>query len=393
MYNISRVTTGLERFVKERPLWAKGKRLGLLCHQASVDTRFVHAKELINEAFPGALKCLFSPQHGLYAEKQDNMIESADGWEPSLGIPIYSLYGEVRQPRPQQLSEIDVFIIDLQDVGCRVYTYIWTMLLSMRACAKAGVEVCILDRPNPIGGVKTEGNLLDSAYFSFVGMASIPMRHGMTMGELALMFKKVEGLDLDLHIVKMDGWHRSMSFPDTGLPWVWPSPNMPTFDTAMVYPGQVVLETTNLSEGRGTTRPFEVFGAPFLEHGIINKHLEKYRLRGFVLRPQNFEPTFHKWQGKVCRGLQIHVTDRGLYQPYLTTLSILSVICKEFPDQFKWTSPPYEYEFEKLPADLVIGNPRIRKAVEAGIPPFDLERLWKEGLRSFEESRRDFLLY
>ncbi len=393
MHNISRVKTGLEKFVSERPMWARGKHFGLLCHQASVDKNFIHAKELINAAFPGALKCLFSPQHGLNAEKQDNMIESADGWEPDLSIPIYSLYGEVRQPRPEHLSDIDIFIIDLQDVGCRVYTYIWTMLLSMRECAKAGIEVCILDRPNPIGGLEIEGNLLDPAFFSFVGLAPIPMRHGMTMGELALMFKKMEDLDLDLHIVTMEGWRRSMYFPDTGLPWVWPSPNMPIFDTALVYPGQVILETTNLSEGRGTTRPFEIFGAPFLNQGKIFRELEKYRLPGFVLRSQNFEPTFHKWQGKTCKGFQIHVTDRKQYQPYLTTLAILSAICTEFPGQFEWKEPPYEYEFEKLPADLVIGSTKIRQAVEAGISPEELKKLWAEDIKKFDNLRKEFQLY
>ncbi len=388
-----RVKTGLERILAEKPAWIQGKRLGLLCHQASIDSNYRHAKDLMSEAFPGALKCLFSPQHGLDAEKQDNMIESADGWDSRLSIPIFSLYGEVRKPRPDHLSQIDMFVVDLQDVGCRVYTYIWTMLLAMRECAKAGVEVCVLDRPNPIGGLKVEGNLLDLDLFSFVGLAPIPMRHGMTMGELALMLARLEKLDIELHVVEMEGWSRGICFPETGLPWVWPSPNMPAFETALVYPGQVVLETTNISEGRGTTRPFEIFGAPYLEQGKIISHMENFGLPGFLLRKQNFEPTFHKWQGEVCRGFQIHVTDKDNYKPFLTTLALLSIIRKEFHDDFEWKAPPYEYEYEKLPADLVIGDPKVRQAVEEGVPPMEMELLWAEEVKEFEEQRRKFLLY
>ncbi len=387
------VKTGLEIFCSRRPSWARGRRLGLLCHQASVDSSFRHARFLLKEVFRDQLVALFSPQHGLFAEKQDNMVESADEMDPDLHIPIFSLYGERREPADWQLESIDLLLIDLQDVGCRVYTYIWTMYLCMRACARNGVGVVVLDRPNPIGGREVEGNLLKEDCTSFVGMAPIPMRHGMTMGELAKLFMEDQELDLELHVVTMEGWNRDMYFEDTGLPWVWPSPNMPFIDTARVYPGQVLFEGTNVSEGRGTTRPFEIFGAPFIDCRQIDNFVKDTGLTGFVLREQFFEPTFHKWEKRRCLGFQLHVTDDNLYKPYITTLAILQAILKTAPDEFSWRPPPYEYEYERLPADLLIGDRKVRMALEDGIPSRELESMWKEDLRHFQERRNRFLIY
>lgn len=390
---MSRVNIGLDCLLADPPDWLKGRRLGLLCNQASVDALLRHAKNLINSRFPGQLKAIFAPQHGFFAEKQDNMVESPHDIDPELNIPIYSLYGDSREPDPRQLSDIDIFIVDIQDVGCRVYTFIWTMYLAMKACAKAGVGMAVLDRPNPIGGDIVEGNLLEDDFKSFVGLAKLPMRHGMTIAELARLFAWMEGIDLDLRIVLMKGWRREMDFIDTGLPWVWPSPNMPTIDTARVYPGQVVLEGTNLSEGRGTTRPFEVFGAPYLDIARLKAGIDSSGLPGFVLREQYFEPTFHKWAGKRCRGFQIHITSKRLYRPYITTLAVLSHIARLNKKDFVWKEPPYEYEFDRLPADLIIGSKTIREAVEAGEGPREIESLWHVELEEFLRLRAEFLLY
>ena len=388
-----KVRTGLESFVANPPSWAKGRRLGLLCNQASVDPDMRHSKDLIYAVLPDRLRCLFSPQHGLYAEKQDNMKESPDVIDQVRGIPVFSLYGKEREPSPEQLALIDILLVDLQDIGCRVFTFIWTLYLAMKACAKAGVGVAVLDRPNPLGGEMVEGNLLAPECRSFVGFAPLPMRHGMTIGEIAGFFMEEQGLDLEFHVVKMQGWDRKMDFAATGLPWVWPSPNMPTLCTAMVYPGQVVWEGTNCSEGRGTTRPFEIFGAPFFDPDILKKKIDAWDLKGFVLREQAFEPTFHKWSGMRCRGFQVHVTDSLEYRPYITSLAILSAVKRLHAEDFAWKAPPYEYEFERLPADMIIGDKRVRRAVDAGADPMELQSIWAGDLEEFEKARRSRLLY
>lgn len=390
----SPVKIGLASLIENPPRWLDGKRLGLLCNQASVlfnGHKFYHAAHLIQNASASHLNCLFTPQHGLFAEKQDNMVESADGvWH---GIPIFSLYGKHRQPTADQLAHLDILLVDLQDVGTRVYTFIWTLFLAMEACERHGKAIAVLDRPNPIGGNAVEGNTLQLEFRSFVGMDAIPMRHGMTMAELARMFQAKYFPNLELFIIHMQGWKRDMTFDDTGLPWVMPSPNMPCIETAFVYSGQVLLEGTNLSEGRGTTCPFEIFGAPYLDCDRIATQVETWRLPGFCLREQHFEPTFHKWAGQHCHGFQIHVTDRRTFKPYLTTLALTALIIRLHQSDFQWKSPPYEYEFEKLPADLIIGNQTIRKVLERGADPSELENLWQEEEKEFKETRRAFLIY
>lgn len=387
------VTTGIERLIAEPPGWLKGRRFGLLCNHASVAHGLVHSKDLLSERCPGKLVALFTPQHGLFGEKQDNMVESYHGVDKALGIPVFSLYSDSRRPSMEQLAGLDLLLVDLQDVGCRVYTFIWTLYLAMQACAEAGVAVAVLDRPNPVGGEAIEGNLLKNDCSSFVGMAMIPMRHGMTIGELAGFFADQAGLDLELHVVPMLGWKRSMYFEDTGLVWVWPSPNMPTVETAKVYPGQVVFEATNISEGRGTTRPFEVFGAPFLDLDTIVDTVSRWDLGGFYLRRQYFEPTFHKWAGRSCGGFQLHVTNRSRFKPYVTSLALVSLFKRLHPDAFEWKPPPYEYEYQRLPADLIIGDRSVRHAVEQGAGPVELEDMWSEELAGFHELRRGWLLY
>jgi uncharacterized protein YbbC (DUF1343 family) len=390
---VETVKTGLECLIAAPPKWLNGKRIGLLCNPASVDRRFCHARTHIHQAFPGQLKALFSPQHGFYAEKQDNMIESENGKDPLLQIPLYSLYGKTRIPTKEMLDDIDVLIVDLQDAGTRVYTFIYTMSYCMEAARDMGKSVLILDRPNPVNGLAVEGNCLSMDYASFVGRYPIPMRHGLTIGELAGLFNRHYGIGCHLEVIPMTGWKRTMRYADTGLPWVAPSPNLPTPASAGVYPGQVIWEGTNVSEGRGTTQPFELFGAPFFEPERILSYLTDRDLRGFVLREAAFEPTSGKWQGRLCRGFQIHVTDPDSYQPYLTSLKLLQAVMRYHAKDFSWKNPPYEYEFEKLPIDLILGDPEIRKRMARMDSLDDIAESWEPELNRFVEVSRNHYLY
>jgi len=407
----ARVLTGLEVVARERPKWLRGVRVGLLMHPASVTTELVSARDVVRRLCGEGLRALFGPQHGFAGEKQDNMIESGHGVDPELDIPVYSLYSETRAPTPEMLRDIDLLLVDLQDVGTRVYTFEWTTALALEACAAAGKEVVVLDRPNPLGGEALEGNLIREGYTSFVGLYPVPMRHGLTLGELAALVNlRMAGGDggavergdgvavrcpgrCALRVVPMEGWRRRMLFPDTGLPWVLPSPNMPTFETAVVYPGQVLLEGTNVSEGRGTTRPFEIFGAPWIDLARVRARFARRRLPGVVLRDHAFEPTFHKWAGRVCRGFQLHVTDRAAFRPYATTLALLQDIIAEHRDHFAWKQPPYEYVTDRLPIDVLIGDPAIREAVESGADLRRHERSWRREIDAFRKESLAVRLY
>jgi uncharacterized protein YbbC (DUF1343 family) len=264
------------------------------------------------------------------------------------------------------LNGLEALVFDVQDVGARPYTYVWTLKHCMEACAEAGIPVWVLDRPNPIGVVGIDGPMMAEEFFSFVGGADIPLCHRMTMGEMGLLIKKLYVTDADINIVWMDGWRRETIWSDTGLPWVLPSPNMPTLDTAIVYPGQVLLEATNLSEGRGTTRPFELFGAPYMNAGKVIALLRESNLPGCLFREHGFIPTFQKWQGEFCGGIQIHVTDPRIFRPVQTTAAILSAVIKLHGDEFKSKDPPYEYEYEKMPFDILTGGTAAREALLAG---------------------------
>lgn len=390
---MTQVVSGLEVFADNPPSWAKGARLGLLSHPASIAANLETARDLIARRFPGQLQILFSPQHGLLGEKQDNMIASADFVDPRLQLPIVSLYGPRMAPPPEALGMVDVILVDLQDVGTRVYTFAATVAKVMEAAAGAGVKVAVLDRPNPIGGEQVEGNLLQPEWASFVGPYPLPMRHGLSLGELARYYNATQKIGCDLEVVPARGWRRADYFEATGLPWVLPSPNLPTLESAVVYPGQVLLEGTNLSEGRGTTRPFELFGAPFLDPDRIKARLAEIALPGVVLREAFFEPTFHKWAGELCQGFQLHVTDRRSFRPYFTTLALLGVIRELYPHDFSWRQPPYEYETERLPIDLLTGDKAIREGLDKGMPVPDLEAGWQKELGEFLEVRREFFLY
>jgi len=373
------------------PSWLNKKRLGLLLNPASVNSDIVSTADLLHQYFPGQLKALFTPQHGYHAAKQDNMIESDDLVHRHMNIPIYSLYGKTRIPLLHMLENIDTLIIDIQDVGTRVYTFIYTVSYCMEAAKQHGKTVVILDRPNPISGNYIEGNCLEAEYCSFVGRYSIPMRHGLTIAEFARYINDIADIHCELDIVPMKGWHRNMFFDETNLSWLAPSPNMPTVSTAMVYPGQVIFEGTNISEGRGTTQPFEIIGAPFIDTDILLKDLGE--ISGVYLRPLCFEPTFNKWNNELCYGVQLHVTDRKQYQPYTTSLKILQTIIQHFPNEFQWKLPPYEYEFEKMPIDLIIGSQNIRKKIENNYNIDELEKSWQSELTFFKEQSKQYYLY
>ncbi len=349
----------LDHLAELWPETFRGARIAALLHPASVSAKLEHASRILERHNRDLfrLAAFFGPQHGFLGQTQDNMVEWESYQHPRLRIPVYSLYGEHREPTTEMLEDLDVLLVDLQDIGARFYTFVWTLYLCMRACEKAGVALVVLDRPNPITGVITEGPILDPDYKSFVGLHPIQVRHGKTIGELAQQFRDEAFPNCQLSILPMKNWERAMWFDDTGLPWVMPSPNMPALDTAIVYPGMCLLEGTNISEGRGTTRPFEIFGAPFIEADRLYRELNDRNFPGVFFRETYFEPTFHKFAGELCGGAQLHVLDRKTFQPFLTGVEIIKRICKIYPEQFEWKQPPYEYEWKKLPIEVLIGGP------------------------------------
>ncbi len=390
---MTKVRTGLENLINSSRQWIADERIGMLCNPASVDHQLVHSRWLIAQSFPGQLKALYSPQHGFFAEKQDNMIESNNMIDPVLQIQVFSLYGKRRIPDARMFEPIDVLLVDLQDVGTRVYTFIYTLSYCLEAARDYNVRVIILDRPNPINGVTVEGGCLVADCASFVGRYPIPMRHGLTIGEIGMLFNDYFEIGCELEVVPMQDWKRSMLFGDTGLPWVAPSPNLPTPMSTLVYPGQVVWEGTNVSEGRGTAQPFELVGAPFLNTAKILTSLERAKLPGVIFRPAVFEPTSNKWQQTACHGFQLHVTDAQRYRPYATSLQLLQAVILHHRDQFEWKTPPYEYEYERMPIDLIIGDRNIRQRMEKLEPLDDIEASWQPDLNEFIKVSKEFHLY
>ena len=410
---------GIDRLLK-RPIALPGKaRACVLCNANTVTAQWVPTVQALRSLSGLRLERIFSPQHGFSAEKQDNMVTSANTVHPTFGLPVISLYGDRREPSAEELNDLDVLIIDLQDVGTRVYTFLVTALLTMKRAAASGLPVVVLDRPNPIGG-QVEGPVLDDAFRSFVGVLDVPLRHGLTAAEfclygawrlglldesagarLAASTRKGAAGDGWLRIVAVENWRRRLFYDETGLPWTMPSPNMPTLDSALVYPGQVAIEGTNLSEGRGTTRPFELFGAPYL---VPQKILDDIMttvdpktgispLDGALLREVHFEPTFHKHAGELVHGYQIHVTDRQRFRPVLLTTAILCATYRTHRDAFAWRQPPYEYEANLLPIDLICGTDRVRKAIEAGTSAIEIAKEWEGAVAAFRERVKPFRLY
>jgi uncharacterized protein YbbC (DUF1343 family) len=386
------VLPGLDVLVSRLSSLLRGLSVGLLCHQASVTRRLTPAAEALRSMKGVKLRRLFAPEHGLTGAAQDHAHIDAER-DRLTGLPVVSLYGKRLEPPPASLEGIETLVIDLQDVGARYYTFTWTMALAMRSAGRVGLPVVVLDRPNPLGGQELEGNMPDPRFASFVGLYPLPTRHGMTIGELAGYLNETHGLGCDLTVVPMLGWRRAMLWEATELPFVAPSPNMPTVDTARVYPGGCLIEGTNLSEGRGTTRPFEWVGAPYLDGPRLARALERRGLPGVRFRGIGFEPAFHKWKGRRCGGVQVHVTDPRRFKPVATYLALIAEARRQSPRHFKWRKPPYEFEWRKLPIDLLGGGPSIRRAVERGAARSSLEASWRRDLARFTRTRRPFLLY
>ncbi|MBK9156357.1 MAG: DUF1343 domain-containing protein [Chloracidobacterium sp.] len=393
MTQSKRVRPGIEVLLNEKLDLIRGQRIGLVCNQASVLPDLRHAADVFFEHPEIDLTTLFGPQHGIRGDLQDNMIETDHAVDPHTGLWIYSLYSETREPTEKMLADVDTIVFDLQDVGCRIYTFVYTMANCMRAAKKVGKRVVVCDRPNPIGGVAVEGNITEHEFKSFVGQFEIQTRHGMTTGELAKMFNEHFGIGCDLEVVTMEGWAREMWFEDTGLPFVMPSPNIPTVDTCVVFPATVHVEGTELSEGRGTTKPFELNGAPYIDPWEWVSALEKYNFPGVAFRQTYFQPTFQKHAKVTCGGLQIHVTDREAFTPVIVGIAMIKTAYDLYPDEFLWKQDPYEYVFDQNPFDVVCGTDTIRKAIEAGGSVEDILDSWNAGSEEFSEIRTEYLLY
>jgi uncharacterized protein YbbC (DUF1343 family) len=387
------IVLGIEKLLDAQIQSLHGARVGLVVNQASVDHKFHHVADLFHEHPEINLTALFGPQHGIRGDVQDNMIETAHATDRKTGLPVYSLYSETREPTAEMLRDVDCIVFDLQDVGTRIYTFVYTMANCMRAAKKLGKKVIVCDRPNPIGGVEIEGAVLDPAFASFVGQFPIATRHGMTVCELARMFNEQFGIGCELECITMAGWSRDLWYDETDGPWVLPSPNMPTVDTAGVFPGTVHLEGTQMSEGRGTTRPFELVGAPYIDAEDYAAALLALNLPGVYFRSCVFVPTFQKHAGKACGGVQIHVTDRKRFKPAITGIAIVKTASDLYRDDFKWKDPPYEYEYDRNPFDLIAGTDQVREAIERGASLSDIEKSWERPLADFGGDRARFLLY
>ena len=397
------VQTGLDVLLAEKIGVLRGRRVGVLCHPASVNRDVLHVVDALTAAGVNMTR-LFGPEHGIRGEAQDMIGVECDR-DARTGVPVTSLYGDSFDslaPSAAELADVDVLVVDLQDVGSRYYTFILTMALCLQRAARAGISVLVLDRPNPIGGLAVEGGEVESAAESFVGLASIPVRHGLTIGEIARMVQAgipwggerfANSLDVDLQVIGMRGWKRDLFFDETHLPWVLPSPNMPTVDTALVYPGMCLLEGTNVSEGRGTTRPFEIVGAPFVDGYKLAERLAGDTLPGVRFRPLSFRPTFHKFAGQVCGGVQLHVVDRTAFQPYRTGVAMLRALHLLVGEAFRWRTEKYEFVSNRPAIDLLSGGAEIRLGIDAGVSLAGLCATWTPAESAFADRRRACLLY
>lgn len=385
------LTLGSDRLLASSRL--DGRRVGVVCNPASVDGGVRHVADRLAAHPKARLAALFGPQHGFRSDVQDNMIETGHAQDEIRRVPVYSLYSETREPTAEMLRDLDVLVIDLQDVGVRIYTYIYTLANCLKAAKRHGLKVIVCDRPNPIGGTQVEGMVLVPGFESFVGMYPIPMRHGMTIGEIARLFNEHFGIGADLEVVAMEGWSREMYWDATGLTWIISSPNIPTFDTTTVYPGGVLFEGTNVSEGRGTTRPFELLGAPWVVAETFADAMNRRELPGVFFRPALFEPTFHKHAKQGCAGCQVHVRDRWTFRAVETGVALIEAFRAAAPDRFAWKNPPYEYEFDKMPIDCLAGSSALREQIEAGVSAADIARSWKAPVAEFVKVRERFLLY
>ena len=388
------VITGLESLLNKFPRGLKGKNIGILCHASSISSDYQHISEIFFKRNDCKLVALFGPQHGIHGQTQDNMIEWQSQRHPIFDVPLYSLYGSQRKPTPEMLKGIDIFLIDLQDVGARLYTYIWTVKLCMEACTEAGIPVWVLDRPNPVAILPFDGPVLKNEFFTFVGGASIPLCHRMTIGEMAIWIKENYYQHCNLNVEWMKNWRRHSIFSDSGLPWVLPSPNIPTLQTAIVYPGTVLVEALNLSEGRGTTIPFELFGAPFINTEKLKKNLDDRHIKGCVFRSHDFIPTFHKFAGELCYGMQIHITDRNIFKPVGTALEIFDAIIETSQnDALKFKMPPYEYEYNLMPFDILSGDSGMRDTLISRKNIQTEKERWESEIEDFSKEFKKLAYY
>jgi uncharacterized protein YbbC (DUF1343 family) len=392
------VKTGLDLF-KEKSGLIKEKKFGLIANQSSLTSDFRYSHEIFRRMENAELAVLFSPEHGFYGSEQDMIPvdhQSLNRKNEKASLPIVSLYGEKERslkPLKQDIEPLDVLIFDLQDIGARYYTFIYTMSYCMEVCAEFKKKMIILDRPNPINGVQMEGPVLQKDFSSFVGRYPIPPRHGLTVGELSQFFNRSFSIDCDLEVIAMQGWKREMWFDETGLPWFPPSPNMPALETATVYPGTCLLEGTNLSEGRGTCRPFEWIGAPWIEAEPFAEKLNQQNLPGVHFRPIHFTPKFHKWKEKICEGVQIHVTDRDHFTPFLAGVALVSLAFQLYPDHFRWREEPYEYVSDRLAFDLLAGSDNLRKQIMEELPLKQIASSYDDDCQKFRMARKEYLLY
>ena len=387
------VKLGLERLLEDAASFVKGARIGLICNQASVDHGYRHAADLLHAHPEIDLQVLFGPQHGIRGDVQDNMIETAHGLDRNTGRRVYSLYSETREPTDEMLADVDTLVFDMQDVGCRIYTFVYTLANCMRAAKRLNKRVVVCDRPNPISGKHVSGNVLEPEFASFVGQYPIPTRHGMTVGELAKLFNEHFSINCDLEVIPMDGWEREYWHDETDAPWVLPSPNMPTIDSATVFPGTVHFEGTQVSEGRGTTRPFELIGAPYIDAGDYASALNDLSLAGVFFRACVFQPTFQKHAGVSCGGAQIHVLDRDVFEPVLAGVAMAKLAHDMYKESFRWKEPPYEYVYDKNPFDVIAGTDKTRKAFEQGLGLGEIDASWKSELDEFRRIRENYLMY
>ena len=385
------VSLGTDRLLASGRL--DGRRVGIVCNPASIDCELRHIADRLAGHAGMRLTAIFGPQHGFRSDVQENMIETGHARDVLRSVPVYSLYSETREPTAQMLRDVDLLVIDLQDVGTRIYTYIYTMANCLVAAKKHGIKVIVCDRPNPIGGDAVEGPMLLRGFESFVGLYPLPMRHGMTIGELARLFNETFGIGAGLEVIPMEGWGRGMYFDATGIPFVLPSPNIPTLDSAIVYPGTVLFEGTNVSEGRGTTKPFELLGAPWVDAEPFADGMNALALPGVHFRPAVIEPTFHKHAQASCGGCQIHVLDRDTFRPVEAGVALVAAFRAADRDRFRWRDPPYEYEHTLLPIDILAGSAELREQIEAGVPARDIARTWTDGVADFVKLREPFLLY
>jgi uncharacterized protein YbbC (DUF1343 family) len=387
------VTVGLEKLVNGQVDLLKGARVGLVCNQASVDHNLQHAADIF-EAHPKVnLTALFGPQHGIRGDLQDNMIETDHAIDRQTGKPIYSLYSETREPTEAMLENVDVIVFDMQDVGCRIYTFNYTMANCMRAAVKYGKKVVVCDRPNPISGSGVAGNVLDPEYASFVGQFPMPTRYGMTVAELARMFNDHFKIGCELEVIELEGWSRKDWLDETDAPWVMPSPNIPTVDTTAVFPGTVHFEGTQISEGRGTTRPFELVGAPYIVPEDYAERLNAIGFPGIYFRACVFQPTFQKHARVSCGGVQLHVTNREEFEPVIAGVAMVKAAFDMYRDQFRWKEAPYEYVFDRNPFDVIAGTNQMREAFERGESLEDIQRSWQGPLDEFKQIREKYLIY